>query len=294
MTGGQPGAKLCAEMELRGSHSCMARGRYVLCWRRFGPYHHARARAAAKSLPVVGLEISTVDTVNLWATVEETEGFELLRAFPGVDPGARAVGALRRGIGAVLRRVDPGVVAVHGWATRDALAVLEWAVGNHRPVVMMSESTAWDRPRHPHVERVKSRILSLCSAALVGGTPHVEYMAGLGMPRERIFTGYDVVDNDHFARGADDARRRASDLRSELGLPERFFLASARFVEKKNLFRLLEAYARYRRMAQLDAWDLVLVGDGALRPDLGAHRVRLGLEGCVSMPGFKQYEELPA
>ena len=38
--------------------------------------------------------------------------------------------------------------------------------------------------------------------------------------------------------------------RNKLGLPEKYFLASARFVEKKNLPRLIEAYALYRKKAE--------------------------------------------
>ena len=56
-------------------------------------------------------------------------------------------------------------------------------------------------------------------------------------------------------------------------LPLLYFLASARFIEKKNLPRLIEAYARYRILAQSrkqvtgqQIWDLVLLGDGPLRP----------------------------
>jgi len=39
------------------------------------------------------------------------------------------------------------------------------------------------------------------------------------MERCRIFTGYDVIDNDHFARGSDAARRDADGARRSLGLP---------------------------------------------------------------------------
>lgn len=265
----------------------------ILCWHRFGPYHHARAKAAARRLPLTGLEISTVDKVNMWAPVEGTNGFELIRVFPDHDIDTLPTTALREGIVRALEEVDPSVVVVHGWATRDALAVLCWALRQRKPAIMMSASTAWDAPRRLHTEWVKSRIVRLCSAALVGGTPHAEYMASLGMPRERIFTGYDVVDNRHFARGAETARGQAARLRRERGLDERFFLASARFVEKKNLFRLLEAYARYRAATGAGAWDLVILGDGELRTDLEAHRARLGLEAHVSMPGFRQYDELP-
>jgi excisionase family DNA binding protein len=83
-----------------------------------------------------------------------------------------------------------------------------------------------------------------------GGRPHTEYLIRLGMPRERIFLGYDAVDNRYFEDKVAAVRSQLSVVRRRYGLPERYFLASARFVEKKNLARLLEAYARYRKLCE--------------------------------------------
>ena len=99
---------------------------------------------------------------------------------------------------------------------------------------------------------------SVCtSAALVGGQRHVEYLVELGMPRERVFTGYDVVDNHYFHQKAQEVRSQRSsasakatadrEVRQKYALPENYFLASARFIEKKNLSTLIEAYAEYRQ-----------------------------------------------
>ena len=83
-------------------------------------------------------------------------------------------------------------------------------------------------------------------------------------------------------------------LRQRLGLPERYFLASARFIEKKNLSGLLHAYAAYRRATPDDPWSLVVLGDGELRPELERLRGELGLDDVVSFPGYRSYQELPA
>ncbi len=42
-----------------------------------------------------------------------------------------------------------------------------------------------------------------------------------------------------------------------------------------------------------EMWDLVLLGDGPLKPTLLKLISSLGLESCVHLPGFKQYDELP-
>ena len=121
------------------------------------------------------------------------------------------------------------------------------------------------------------------------------------MPRERVFTGYDVVDNEYFLQRTEEVRGQESEVRKQYGLPEKYFLASARFVEKKNLPTLITAYAEYRQLGNKDnrqtidnrPWDLVLLGDGPLRETLNSQLSTLNLQAHVHLPGFKQYEDLP-
>jgi glycosyltransferase involved in cell wall biosynthesis len=83
-------------------------------------------------------------------------------------------------------------------------------------------------------------------------------------------------------------------LAEKRGLPEHYFLSCARFVEKKNLSTLVQAYAGYRDRAEAGRWPLVLVGDGPLRERLEEQVRTLGLTEHVHFPGFQQYEDLPA
>jgi len=171
-------------------------------------------------------------------------------------------------------------------------------------MVVMSESSRRDEPRTWWKEAIKQRIVGLYSAALVGGERHMEYLVELGMPRERVFTGYDVVDNDYFGRRTSEIRNSKFEIRKKYGVPENYFLASARFIEKKNLPCLIMAYAEYRRRLeagdrrsdigpQAAPWDLVLLGDGPLKSDLCRLISDLRLQKHVHLPGFIQYEELP-
>jgi glycosyltransferase involved in cell wall biosynthesis len=176
----------------------------------------------------------------------------------------------------------------------EALLAIEWCVRTGIPFAIMSESTREDATRSPAREHAKRRIVGLASAALVGGKPQADYLAELGLPRERIFPGYDAVDNSHFARGAGAAR--AAGAAPEGISPAwrgRTFLASARFLPKKNLPRLIEAFHRYRQAVGAAAWPLVLLGDGPMRPELERLRADLGLEASLIMPGFRPYAELP-
>src|SRR5205823_6767644 len=120
---------------------------------------------------------------------------------------------------------------------------------------------------------------------------------------ERIFTGYDVVDNAYFERRAVEIRNsnplEADELRKKYGLPENYFLASARFIEKKNLPSLIRAYGEYRQRSSDFAkatadrevggqpsevtapCDLVLLGDGPLREALNTQLSILNLHAHV-------------
>ena len=93
--------------------------------------------------------------------------------------------------------------------------------------------------------------------------------------------------------GAQSVCADAALWRQRLGLPQRFFLAASRFIAKKNLIRLLDAYAAYRQRAGADAWHLVLLGDGELRSEVESRIARPDLAGPVVLAGFKQYDELP-
>jgi glycosyltransferase involved in cell wall biosynthesis len=112
----------------------------------------------------------------------------------------------------------------------------------------------------------------------------------MGFPRERIWTGYDVVDNQAFADGAAAARSQADSMRDRLGLPDRYFLFVGRFAPEKNVLRMLEAYAKYRQVAGRRAWGLVLVGGGPLETELRARAQELR---DVVFAGFQQGDAVP-
>jgi 1,2-diacylglycerol 3-alpha-glucosyltransferase len=258
-------------------------GAMIVAFWRFGPYHLARLAAVRRLLPARGLAFGT-DDGYAW---EEQVSEAVDTLLPGQSIERPAARTSARRFREVLGKARPQAMAVPGWGDPVSLAVIREARIHHLPLVLMSESTAWDEPRVAWKEALKRRIVRAFDAALVGGRPHADYVVQLGMPRERIFLGYDVVDNDHFARPAPGP--------AEIGLwnGRPFFLASARFIAKKNLPRLLRAFARYRERAGSDAWNLVLLGDGPLRAELEALRAQLGLGSSLLMPGFRQYPELP-
>lgn len=275
--------------------------RVAILFDNFGPYHLARLKAASAVCDLLAVEFGSSSAEYNWdpsvanglrKKVINAEG--LNRELP--------LREFKRRLDETLDAFSPEVLLVPGWGYRGALVALLWGVRRRIPVICMSESTRWDEARNPIKEWIKRRIVKLFSASLVGGSTHREYLEQLGMSRGRIFLGYDAVDNRFFAEGVSAIGARSPESKDQ---KKPYFLASARFIEKKNLHRLLIAYALYRKKAlrstvdgqqstPLRQWDLVLLGDGQLRPELEKLRSKLGLEACVQMPGFKQYKELPS
>jgi len=258
-----------------------------------GPYHHARLNAAADKLSVTGVEWSA-KAHDSWGAADSPRQYRKISLFAEATDRYPTSDQRRRAFYSALEQANPDVVAVNGWNNFGSLVAANCCMDRGIPMVVMSESARGDEPRTWWKEVIKRRIVNLYSAALVGGQRHVEYLIELGMPRERIVTGYDVVDNDYFAQRAIEIRNSKSEIRKEYGLPENYFLASARFIEKKNLPSLIRAYAEYReKWKGHTPWDLVLLGDGPLREILNSQLSTLNLHSSVHLPGFKQYDELP-
>lgn len=332
--------------------------RVAVLFERFGPYHHARLNAAGKLMQVFGLEACRMDDTYGWEKVEGAASFTRLTLTDRDVQSPAWKRELRQRMWKALDEMKPQAVAVPGWSSAEALGALSWCLQTHTPAIMMSDSTVWDARRVFWKERIKARFVGICTVGLVAGTPHKDYLLKLGMPAERVFLGYDAVDNGYFAEKAEmlktesrnresevkghppahsygatgkaevagqesEVRSPMSEVRARYGVPEHYFLASARFVEKKNLPRLLEAFARYRELAvatdnrttrpqdnataggqrsevsgpvvgsPVVPWSLVLLGDGPLKAELCRLISDLGLQQWVLLPGFKQYDELP-
>ena len=260
-----------------------------------GNYHLARMRAVAEhpGIRAAFVEAFGKSEYDEFRAVGRDDSVPIETLFPSKRRESVSRRQLSQRIRAACATLDPDVICLPGWGTSLAAETALTAMTLQTPAVVFSDTTRMDRKRQSWKEGIKRHSVSVSSAALVGGTLHRQYMRELGMPDERIFVGYDVVDNGHFESGADHARAVSHTLRRELGLPGKYFLASCRFVPKKNLTRLITAYARYRERSSDGPWNLVVLGDGEMRPELEAQIRQDGLSGSIHMPGFKCYELLP-
>lgn len=191
-----------------------------------------------------------------------------------------------------LEQDRPDVVAIPGYRTRLCRAALWWCKRNARIAILMSESRREDFPRVWWREQLKRLLVSQFDAAVVGGTPHAEYAAELGIPRDRIFLGVDVVDNEFWAKRAETARSNPVYWRRLMGLPEHYFLAVGRFIPKKNFGGLVRSYALYHKAVGDRGWDLVICGTGPLEGKLRSLVIELGQKDHIHFVGYKDAEQL--
>ncbi len=270
---------------------------FAVCFTNFGPYHLARLRALAVRLRAEGgrllaYEIAGQERAYPWARSRQDEPFTWITLFPdrvleSIDPAD-----CRRAIREALERDRPDAVGIVGYARPESMAAARWANRHGCAAILFSESQAIDRPKFWWKELVKRRRIRRFDAALVGGPAHRDYLVQLGMSRGRIALGYNAVDNDYFAR---EARACRTDPAGRSGLPQApYFLSVCRFVPEKNLVRLVQAFASYRRQSDpRTAWDLVLCGDGPAAASVEAAVARSGCLSAIHRPGFVQADALP-
>lgn len=267
--------------------------RLVVHWPRLGPYHLARLRGAhecfdPRGVTVVALEVAGLDRTYGWKKETGDTPFERLTVFPDRYYEELRPRELRSRLFETLDALDPTAVAINGYAFKDSRICLDWCVSRKRKAILMTETRAADSSRSIIRETAKRLLLRRFAAAVCGGTLHREYLISLGMPAHRIFTKYDVVDNEYFGKPPGDPR---NGLLPGLDTESPFFLASNRFLPRKNLGALLTAYRDYRSRLP-DGWRLVLLGSGEEESRL-RKRVEEEHLPAVTFAGFRQIEDLP-
>jgi 1,2-diacylglycerol 3-alpha-glucosyltransferase len=200
-----------------------------MCFGQFGPYHHARVAALQEAagdqeMRVVPVQIAGVTTTYDWTAGGQNSAFCTLHSnlahglqtlCEGTDEGASPLGVFLKARKLFrVEKVDVAFLPSYSPARFFALFAAAKSLGIR--TVMMNESHAGTEQatgsayamRVYGVTRrwIKRQIVKQFDAAFVGGEPHKRHFASLGIPADKIFTGYDAVDNDFFASRADEIR----------------------------------------------------------------------------------------
>ncbi|MEQ9235246.1 glycosyltransferase family 4 protein [Coleofasciculus sp. E2-BRE-01] len=278
----------------------------VVIFYNIGGYHAARLNAAfvaceQKGWCLTAIQVTDNTQEHPWGNIEREIKFPLKTLLPiettpsTIDrsPWSKVAASL---IPSCLDSLKPDILAIPGWGFPVSQAALTWSNRHLVPAILMSESKWDDEKRQWWKEQIKSWLyVRNYTAALVGGQLHRDYLIKLGFPQERIFLGYNAVDNQHFNLGAEVARKSPLAARQrQPKIPTKpYFLLVTRLIKRKNVFHLLEAFLVYRqKLGDNQAWNIVVCGSGQEERTIRNFISEKKLNSCVHLPGFIHYQAI--
>lgn len=185
----------------------------------------------------------------------------------------------------LLSNTNPDVVVIPGYDSLINVTTLIWARTHNKATVLLCDSQENDRQRVFMREKIKSYLVSLFDAGFVAGTNSFNYLNKLGMPKERILTGVDVVDNHFWSEIATRTKENLRFYQPKMEVPAHYFLVVCRLVPKKNIEGLLSVYSQYLKTVN-NPWDLVIIGNGTLEGKLKYLVHTLNIESNVHFKGY--------
>lgn len=262
----------------------------AVVWINYGPYHFARLGAfynqcKEKNWEVVGIELARFEKTYDWRVKLKKFPYEFISLNENKVLEDLPLTVLLKQIVAIFSQINPDVIVVAGYSHPAMSMISFWGKFFGKKIILMSATKNDDFQRIWWRETIKSIGIKQFDAALVGGVPQRRYLLKLGLPHDAIFTGYNVVNNDIFS-----AAKYEYIKSTPLEYP--YFLSINRFVPKKNLINLIDAYANYYLKSPKEAWHLVLCGSGELRIEIEDLIKKLGLSSVVHLPGFLQQDQL--
>lgn len=267
----------------------------AVIWQRFLPYHSARLKQlhktlAAKRHQLTAIEVASQDMTYGFPECNNNEVQKII-CFPGQVYQQFSASAIRRKVLETLRQCSPDIVFAPATAFPEGMAALMYRMESGSRVIIMDD--AWEMTdRSGSVTRIAKRLIHrLVDGAFIPAPSHMDYYANLNIPKNRIVCGVDVVDNDYYRVGTDSIRRQGDSERSKLGIPKHYFLFVGRFMKRKGIDTLLDAYKKYRTLTAEKGWNLVLVGDG---PELETIKERAKDTQGIYFAGRRMEEELLA
>ncbi len=168
-------------------------------------------------------------------------------------------------------------VVLPGWESPAAWQLRRWARRRGVATVAFYESTGDShRFRSGPVAWARRWFFRHVDAVLTAGEATTRAVLALGVDPARVVTGFDTVDVERFA--AEAAVRRARTP----GRAGHRFLYVGQLIERKNVDGALRAFAEVREPGD----ELVVLGDGPLRPELEALATSLGISEAVDLRGY--------
>lgn len=186
------------------------------------------------------------------------------------------------------RRDLPQVSALilPGWENPAAWQLRAWARRNNVATIAFYESTTSShRSRSGPLATARAKFLGSAGSVLTVGEESRAAVLGMGVPGDRVITGFNPVDVEWFTASAAEHRNRAP---ASMCSGHRF-LYVGQLIERKNVDTLLDAFASISAPGD----SLTIAGDGPLRQQLMLKASAI-TSGSVRFVGHVDHADLPA
>lgn len=267
----------------------------AIVWTKFLPYHiarinHLRKRLNAEGHRLTAIEVASRDSLYPFPDQQVTPE-DYVCIFSGKSYRALPPMAIHTRIYSTIERLAPDVVISPSTPFPSGMASIKYCLKKNKFSAIMDDAWQLTDTRGPLITAVKKIIHQIVDAAFIPSPFHASYYEQMGFPPDRIVYGVDVVDNDFYSRHSRSAVERGEELRRELNLPKKYFIFVGRFIKRKGIETLLQAFRHYRSTAGSAAWDLVLIGDGI---EIGEYKVSAQKIDGVHFVGAQYGEKLCA
>lgn len=238
----------------------------------------------AAGYDLISIDWARADSEYRWETTDKTWGAHLTLPVQ--------VGGLRSPLGAFLRmmralmRFRPNVILVYGYHNPAFFFCAAICALFGVTMLTMNDSRFSDYRRRATTDALKQIMLMPYRGCLAASQAAADYTRFLGVDRTAIY--YCAIDTARVKRASRPAFEAAR-------FADRPFLIVSRFVEKKNLFRMMDAYADYVGQSSRPR-GLKLIGYGPLEqalrdyvagsPLLAAHVEVVGFISVSKVPEY--------
>lgn len=210
------------------------------------------------------------------------------------DPAKKGFWSLfNPGVFSFLKKQPRSLVVVHSWNfASQVMAIIGAKFYGHRVAFRGESNYLHEQAKNPIKKAIKNIYLkglfSFVDFFLVIGKQNQRFYEAAGIAPKRLISVPYGVDNARFQQAA--AQNNRTKTRLALGLAETDFwvLFSGKFIPKKRPMDLLRA------VAHIPAIKLMMVGEGALRPEMEAFIADHQMKDRVLLTGFVNQREIPA
>src|SRR3972149_2326633 len=191
-----------------------------------------------------------------------------------------------------LKKACPEVVISCGWDSLASYMAYIYCRRSHKKFILWSGSTINEPSWRRTVSKPLVKFLVKNSDSYIAyGTRAKEYLMDLGAREEKIFMGWNTVDNRYFEANSRITTEEREALRDRLGIKTRLVaLYAGQLIERKGLYDLLSAFSRLKK--EVDDVTLLIVGTGMEEDALKKRCLHENIKDVI-FAGFVDYEQLP-